>query len=203
MNLTLRQLRYFLALAEQGHFTRAAEMMHVTQPALSMQIRALEDEVGNPVVERTPSGVVLTPQGRALELHARRVMAAMAGLDQASGQELDKALYFDAPFREALEAGQIPQARLDDMVRRFLIGLIDAGVLDAPVVTEPQPIDYAANAEVAQRAAEAGIVLLKNEGGVLPLAANARTIALIGGHADVGVLSGGGSFHCISQQEPA
>ena len=71
--------------------------------------------------------------------------------------------------------------------------LIDAGVLDAPVVTEPQPIDYAANAEVAQRAAEAGIVLLKNEGGVLPLAANARTIALIGGHADVGVLSGGGS----------
>ena len=121
------------------------------------------------------------------------VKAAMAGLDQASGQELDKALYFDAPFREALEAGQIPQARLDDMVRRFLIGLIDAGVLDAPVVTEPQPIDYAANAEVAQRAAEAGIVLLKNEGGVLPLAANARTIALIGGHADVGVLSGGGS----------
>ena len=63
--------------------SRAAEMMHVTQPALSMQIRALEDEIGSPVVERTPSGVVLTPQGRALELHARRVMAAMAGLDQA------------------------------------------------------------------------------------------------------------------------
>lgn len=121
------------------------------------------------------------------------VKAAMAGLDQASGQELDKALYFDAPFREALEAGEIPQARLDDMVRRFLIGLIDAGVLDAPVVAEAQPIDYAANAEVAQRAAEAGIVLLKNEGGVLPLAKTARTIAVIGGHADVGVLSGGGS----------
>ena len=121
------------------------------------------------------------------------VKAAMAGLDQASGQELDKALYFDAPFREALEAGEIPQARLDDMVRRFLIGLIDAGVLDAPVVAEAQPIDYAANAEVAQRAAEAGIVLLKNEGGLLPLAKTARTIAVIGGHADVGVLSGGGS----------
>ncbi|WP_295047108.1 hydrogen peroxide-inducible genes activator [uncultured Paracoccus sp.] len=86
MNITLRQLRYFLALAQQGHFTRAAEMMHVTQPALSMQIRTLEDDIGSPVVERTPSGVVLTPQGRALESHARQVMAAMAGLEQAMRQ---------------------------------------------------------------------------------------------------------------------
>ncbi|MTD99492.1 LysR family transcriptional regulator [Paracoccus sp. YIM 132242] len=86
MNITLRQLRYFLALAQQGHFTRAAEVMHVTQPALSMQIRALEDQVGSPLVERTPSGVVLTPQGRALESHARQVMAAMAGLEQGMRQ---------------------------------------------------------------------------------------------------------------------
>ena len=119
--------------------------------------------------------------------------AALAGLDQASGQELDRALYFDAPFREALDAGRIPEARLDDMVRRLLVGLIETGVLDAPVVTTPQPIDYARNAEIAQRAAEAGIVLLKNEGGVLPLARTAKRIVLIGGHADVGVLSGGGS----------
>lgn len=82
MNITLRQLRYFLALAEQRHFTRAAEVIHVTQPALSMQIRALEESVGVKLVERTTSGVVLTPQGRALEHHARQVMAAMAGLDQ-------------------------------------------------------------------------------------------------------------------------
>ena len=67
MNITLRQLRYFLALAQQGHFTRAAEMMNVTQPALSMQIRALEEEIGARLVERTPQGVVLTPQGRALQ----------------------------------------------------------------------------------------------------------------------------------------
>ncbi|MGN7868001.1 LysR substrate-binding domain-containing protein [Paracoccus sp. 22332] len=86
MNITLRQVRYFLALAREAHFTRAAEAMHVTQPALSMQIRALEEEVGSPVVERTPSGVVLTPQGRALENHARQVMAAMAGLEQAMRQ---------------------------------------------------------------------------------------------------------------------
>jgi len=119
--------------------------------------------------------------------------AALAGLDQQSGQELDKALYFDAPFAEALAAGRIPEARLDDMVRRYLVGLIDNGVLDAPVVETPQPIDYAAHAEVAQHAAEQGIVLLKNEGDILPLAATATRIAVIGGHADVGVLSGGGS----------
>lgn len=119
--------------------------------------------------------------------------AALAGLDQQSGQELDRALYFAAPFEQALDAGRISEARLDDMVRRILTGVIDAGVLDAPVVSSAQPIDYVANAEVAQRAAEAGIVLLKNDGGVLPLAATARKIVLIGGHADVGVLSGGGS----------
>lgn len=86
MNITLRQLRYFLALAEHAHFTRAAEAIHVTQPALSMQIRQLEEVTGARLVERTPAGVVLTPQGRALETEARRVMADMAGLEQAMRQ---------------------------------------------------------------------------------------------------------------------
>ncbi|CAM3234457.1 hydrogen peroxide-inducible genes activator [Paracoccus nototheniae] len=82
MNITLRQLRYFLALADAAHFTRAAEAIHVSQPALSMQIRALEDMVGAPLVERTSSGVVLTPQGRALQAHAGRVLQAMTDLEQ-------------------------------------------------------------------------------------------------------------------------
>lgn len=86
MNITLRQLRYFLSLAEHKHFTRAAEAIHVTQPALSMQIRALEDAVGTLLVERNAGGVMLTPQGRALEDHARRVMSAMAGLEQGLRQ---------------------------------------------------------------------------------------------------------------------
>ena len=149
MNLTLRQLRYFLALAEQGHFTRAAEMMHVTQPALSMQIRALEDEVGNPVVERTPSGVVLTPQGRALELHARRVMAAMAGLDQAMRQPgrggrlmlgmiptvapylLPEAL----PILRARDIGRdlhLREAQTDRLIEELSQGRLDAVVVATP-----------------------------------------------------------------------
>ncbi|MFD2814519.1 LysR family transcriptional regulator [Paracoccus aerius] len=57
MNITLRQLRYFLALAREGHFTRAAEAAHVTQPALSMQIRALEIEVGSPLWNGRPKAL--------------------------------------------------------------------------------------------------------------------------------------------------
>ena len=121
------------------------------------------------------------------------VKAANAGLDQESGQELDSEIFFGAPFEAALASGEITEARLDDMVRRILYGVIEAGVLDAPVVETAQTIDYDANALVAQRAAEAGIVLLRNEGGRLPAARTARSIVLMGGHADVGVLSGGGS----------
>jgi beta-glucosidase len=79
------------------------------------------------------------------------------------------------------------------MVRRILTGVIASGLYDNPTPNAAQPIDYAANAEIAQRTAEAGIVLLRNENGLLPLAKTMRSIVVIGGHADVGVLSGGGS----------
>ncbi len=119
--------------------------------------------------------------------------AANAGLDQESGQELDSRIFFDDALKADIAAKRVQVARLDDMVVRYLTGLIQTGAFDAPVPSTPAPIPYAAHAQVAQRAAEAGIVLLKNEGGVLPLTATARRIVVIGGHADVGVLSGGGS----------
>lgn len=121
------------------------------------------------------------------------VKAAMAGLDQESGQELDKEIYFGAPFAAAVANGTIPAARLDEMVRRILTGVIASGLYDDPSPVAAQPIDYPAHADIAQRVAEASMVLLKNQGNVLPLAKRARKIVLIGGHADVGVLSGGGS----------
>ncbi len=121
------------------------------------------------------------------------VKAANAGLDQQSGQELDKAIYFGAPLKSAVEAGEVAPARLDDMIARYLTGLIATGAYDTPVPATLKPIPYARNADVAQRAAEAGIVLLKNEGGLLPLARTVRRVAVIGGRADLGVLSGGGS----------
>jgi beta-glucosidase len=121
------------------------------------------------------------------------VKAANAGLDQESGQELDKLPYFGAPLQQAVEAGTVPMARLDDMVRRILRSMFARGLVDTPAPSTPQPIDYSAHADVAQRAAEEGIVLLKNARGLLPLARTAQRIVVIGAHADIGVLSGGGS----------
>jgi beta-glucosidase len=119
--------------------------------------------------------------------------AANAGLDQDSGAELDKMIYFGAPLKEALAKGEVSKARLDEMAKRVLTGIIETGLYDDPTPGTNQPIDYATHALVAQKAAEEGIVLLRNEGDMLPLAAQAKRIVVIGGHADVGVLSGGGS----------
>lgn len=118
--------------------------------------------------------------------------AALAGLDQESaGEVFDKTVYFDQPLRAAVAAGEVPQARLDDMAQRILRSLFAVGVLDHPAHAEP--INFADSAKVAQRAEEAGAVLLHNPHALLPLAPTLRSIAVIGGHADRGVLSGGGS----------
>jgi DNA-binding transcriptional LysR family regulator len=72
---SLRQLEYLLAVVDAGSFTRAAALLHVTQPALSHQIRALERQVGGRLLERLPRSVRPTPMGRALLPHARAALA--------------------------------------------------------------------------------------------------------------------------------
>ena len=120
--------------------------------------------------------------------------AVNAGLDQQSGRELDQQPYLGRPLAGAVAKGEVAPARLDDMVRRVLRSMIAVGLFDRPPPATPQPIDYAADAAVAQRAAEAGMVLLRNRDDLLPLAAGRpQRILLVGGHADNGVLSGGGS----------
>jgi DNA-binding transcriptional LysR family regulator len=74
--MELYQLRSFAAVAEAGHLTRAAEKLHISQPAVSAQIKALEDEFGLPLFERTPSGMVLTSAGKRLLADAEKVLAA-------------------------------------------------------------------------------------------------------------------------------
>src|SRR3954447_17485323 len=78
--MTLKQLEYLIAVAEEGSFTRAAERLFVTQPALSHQIKALEETVGGALLERRPNAVQLTPMGRAFLPHAS---AAVRAADEA------------------------------------------------------------------------------------------------------------------------
>src|SRR5947209_2727796 len=75
--MDLRQLRYLVALAEERHFTRAAAREHIAQPALSQQIRRLEDEVGIPLVERNTRHVAITGAGELLVARARRMLAEL------------------------------------------------------------------------------------------------------------------------------
>ena len=79
-HVTLKQLRYFDALAREHHFGRAAETCSVTQPALSMQIQELEAELGVPLVERRPGDVALTDIGAEVALRAERVLASTRDL---------------------------------------------------------------------------------------------------------------------------
>lgn len=120
------------------------------------------------------------------------VKAALNGADQQSGWPFDDKPYFGSLLKDSVAAGQVPQARLDDMARRNLRSMFAHGLVDNPI-SEGGAIDYAANEAVSQADAEQGIVLLKNDGNLLPLATGARRIVVIGGHADKGVLAGSGS----------
>jgi DNA-binding transcriptional LysR family regulator len=85
MDLELRHLRYFVAVAEELHFGRAAQRLHMAQPPLSQQIRRLEAIVGSRLLVRTSRSVALTPAGAALYARARRLLAqAEESLDEAA-----------------------------------------------------------------------------------------------------------------------
>ena len=123
---------------------------------------------------------------------------ALDGTDQVSGIDVGSGFSigsmsssFGAPLTQALANGTVPRSRLQDMVHRILRSMYVGGLFDDPPVVKP--LNAEADALVSQRAAEQAIVLLKNDHAQLPLNANVKTIAIIGGHADAGVLSGGGS----------
>jgi LysR family hydrogen peroxide-inducible transcriptional activator len=149
--ITLRQLRYFLAIAESGHFGRAAAGVGVTQPALSMQLRDLEAAVGGKLVERGSGGTKLTELGREAAARASRILAGIRDLEQigtAAAATLNGPLRLGViptiapyllPQLLSAAAGEYPELQLS--VRETTTGrLIDEladGSLDAILASLP------------------------------------------------------------------
>lgn len=99
--ITLRQLRYFHALGEALHFGRAAQACSITQPALSMQIKDLESELGVTLIERRKSGVQLTSEGREIARRAAEILLSARDLQDFASDK-------GGPLGRALSLGVIP-----------------------------------------------------------------------------------------------
>ena len=150
--MELRHLRYFVAVAEERSFSRAAERLHIAQPPLSQQIRRLEKDLGFPVFERTSKGVRLTQAGAALLDGARAVLAASEDARRAAEAAhrgaagrltlafMNSAAYSTLPrllraFGKA-HPGIVVDARemaIADQVDALIDGRIDAGILRPPI----------------------------------------------------------------------
>ena len=128
-------------------------------------------------------GFVLSDWGGAHSVEK----ASAAGLDH---EEPGEYWYGDA-LKKAVQAGKVPMTELDDHVDRVLRSMFASGVVDDP--PQKSVVDVMGGFEVSQHIEEHSIVLLKNEGNQLPLASSVSSIAVIGSHSDVGMISGGGS----------
>ena len=152
MNYELRQLRYFVAVAEELHFGRAAARLHMTQPPLSQTIQAFEQALGYPLFVRDNRSVAMTPAGIALLPEARRILLLAEGLPdlvrRAAVGEIGRltlafvstADYSVLPsflreFRNAYPQVQIDlrEATSDVQLEDLLQGRIDAGLLIPPL----------------------------------------------------------------------
>lgn len=154
IDVTLKQLRYALSLAESGHFGRAADKCHVTQPALSQQIAHLEAACGTKLFERRSGKVIPTPFGRDFLDHARRTVAeadSLIGFATARSGRPDRAVRFGliptvAPYLlpevyPALQKG-LPDIRftISESQTDWLIDGLDSGAIDtALIATDPPP----------------------------------------------------------------
>ena len=151
--MELRHLRYFVAVAEERHFGRAAERLHIAQPPLSQQIRRLETELGEPLLYRTTRRVELSPAGEVLLERARAILAAVdSAVDDARraarGEYGRLAIGFTGsstyamlPSLAAAMREEHPGVVLDlhgelltpAQVARLIAGTLDLGLLRPPV----------------------------------------------------------------------
>ncbi|WP_227287151.1 hydrogen peroxide-inducible genes activator [Boseongicola sp. H5] len=151
MNLTLRQLRYFESLSRHGHFGRAADACAISQPALSVQIRELEESLGTKLFERGPRHVRLTGLGEEFALRVRKILQSIDELEdlaRASGDRLSGRLRIGviptiAPYLlpELIGALTRNYAGLDVNIRETitprLIEELEDGKLDTAIVALP------------------------------------------------------------------
>ena len=162
MNIELRPLRYFVTVAEELHFGRAARRLHMTQPPLSQTIMALEEMLGAPLFERNRRGVALTAAGEALLPEARRLLEQAAGLAElvqraatgASGRLslafVSSADYSVLPPTLRAYRAEFPlveialkEATSDLQLDDLLAGRVDAGLLIPPLPDRArQELDY-------------------------------------------------------------
>lgn len=182
--MELRQLRYFVAIAEEGSFSRAAERLHVSQPPLSTQIKSLEDELGVPLLERSNRGVTLTAAGTVF---FEEVRAVLARLEHARGKTLQAghgdvgmlsvgfvsiADYSILPpalkdfrARYPLVEVQLHELTTDAQIRELRAARLDLGIGLAPV-DEPDLEFKRVMREELILAAPSGHPLLKGEGAI-------------------------------------
>lgn len=151
-NIELRQLRYFLAVAEEMHFGRAAKKLHMTQPPLSQTIQSLEIDLGTGLFTRNTRSIALTPAGHALIPEARRILAQAHSLPQlvqraASGETGHLSLAFVSiadysvlppylrEFRQRYSEVRIElrEATSDVQLQLLEDSEIDAGLLIPPI----------------------------------------------------------------------
>ncbi|HEV7319867.1 MAG TPA: LysR substrate-binding domain-containing protein [Ensifer sp.] len=153
--LTLRQMRYFEALASARHFGKAAELVHVSQPALSAQIMEMESHLGVKLVERSRSGVLLTRKGEEVLARARAILVEVDLLEQSartSSGTLEGRIRIGviptlAPY---LVPRLVPHLRsiypaieieLKESVTSRLVGDLGDGLLDAVIAALPIDTD--------------------------------------------------------------
>src|SRR5579862_2383821 len=150
--MELRQLRYFVAVAEELHFRRAAERLHISQPPLSHQIHQLETEMGCLLLARTRRRVELTPAGAAFLRDARAILAELdtavaTARSIATGQSGRLRINFVGSALLSLVPGTVQRFREDrpgvevelreratvDQVRAVLDGVVDLGLVRPPI----------------------------------------------------------------------
>ncbi|RJG25419.1 LysR family transcriptional regulator [Massilia cavernae] len=228
MNLELRQLRYFVAVAEELHFGKAADRLHMTQPPLSQAIQALEEMLGTALFLRNRRSVSMTPAGEAMLPEARRMLAQAAELPglvmrAAGGEEGRLSLAFVSsadysvlpPFLRSYRAAYpqvqivLQEATSDVQVDELLRERVDAGLIIPPLPDKALPLlDYLKVLdEPLILAAPAGLDALRGDAPVwlknvprLPLIIFPRPIAPALHDAILGVFAAAGITPQIGQE---